>query len=159
MRYFIRSCKYVVYFALLFTVMVGVVWLLSPEKAQGLPVTALFKEGSLKNILILFIAVSAIYPSLSFVRRTIHLEDGFPRRRNTIVEVFDNAGMDIESETGSEIRFRMRSRGMRFSRMWEDRITVRIEGNTLLLDGYRRDLDRIVRAINYTLKAEDHSPR
>ena len=153
MKYFIRACKYVVYFAVLFCVLTFIIWLLSPEKANGVPITSLFKAGSLKHIVILFAAISALYPFISFKKRNVYVEDGFEAKRNTIMELFDDFGMEVESESGSRICFRMKSRGMRFSRMWEDRITMDILGNTLALEGYRRDLDRIVRALNYRLAA------
>lgn len=147
MKYFIRSCKYVVYFALLFCVMVGLIWLLSPEKTQGLPVTALFKEGSLKSILIMFACISAIYPSLSFKKRTVPFEEDRDAFRTRLIEVLDNFGMEIESEEGDTISFRMKSRPMRVSRMWEDRITVRFQEGCIVMDGYRRDVDRVVRIL------------
>lgn len=147
MKYFIRSCKYVVYFALLFCVMVGVIWLLSSEKTQGLPVTALFKEGSLKNILIMFACIAAIYPSLSFKKRTVPFEEDKEAFRTRLIEVMDNFGMEIESEDGDTVSFRMKSRSMRVSRMWEDRITVRFREGSIVMDGYRRDVDRVVRIL------------
>lgn len=151
MRYFIRALKYLVYFTAFFCVMVGIIWILSPEKTQGLPVTALFREGSLKSIVILIVVVAAIYPYLSFVKRRIRIEEEFSACRSRIVEVFESVGMEVESESDNRICFRMTSRGKRFSHMWEDRITLTVFGGTLEFEGYRRDLDRIVRAIKYNL--------
>lgn len=151
MKYFIRACKYVVYFAVLFCILTAIIWLLSPEKANGVPITSLFKAGSLKHIIILFVAISALYPFISFKKRNVHLEDGFETKRDTVMTLFDDFGMEVESESENRICFRMKSRGMRFSRMWEDRITMDIHGNTLEFEGYRRDLDRLIRALNYRL--------
>lgn len=83
------------------------------------------------------------------------MEEGFEARRNAVIRLMEDFGMEIESETPGRICFRMKSRSMRFSRMWEDRITMDIHGNTLAFEGYRRDLDRIVRALNYRLAHAD----
>lgn len=155
MKYFIRACKYVVYFAVLFCILSTIIWLLSPERANGVPITSLFKPGSLKHIIILFVAISALYPFISFKKRNLYVEEGFEARRNAVIRLMEDFGMEIESETPERICFRMKSRSMRFSRMWEDRITMDIHGNTLAFEGYRRDLDRIVRALNYRLAHAD----
>lgn len=154
MKYFIRSCKYLVYFFVLFVIMVTILWFLSPEKSQGLSAVSLFKEGSFPKMLIFFACIAAIYPYFAFVKRKIYLNGTFEESRDAIVEVIRSFGYEIECEGPQAISFRLPKRSMRFSRMWEDRVTINITDNPIIIEGYRRDLDRIVRRINATLQEQ-----
>lgn len=154
MKYLIRACKYLVYFFVLFLVMVTILWLLSPEKSQGLSVTTLFKEGSIPKILAFFACIAALYPKFAFVQRKVYLNGTFEESRDLIVEVFENFGYGIECEGAQAISFRLNKTSMRFSRMWEDRVTINITDNPIIVDGYRKDIDRIVRRINSILQQQ-----
>lgn len=154
MKYLIRACKYLVYFFVLFLVMVTILWLLSPEKSQGLSITALFKEGSIPKILAFFACVSALYPKFAFVKRKIYLNGPFEESRGAIVEVFEAFGYELECEGSQAISFRLAKTSMRVSRMWEDRVTIDITDNPIIVDGYRRDIDRIVRRINSIMQQQ-----
>jgi len=154
MKYVIRAGKYLVYFFVLFLVMVTILWLLSPEKSQGLSITTLFKEGSIPKILIFFACIAAIYPKFAFVQRKIYLNGTFGESRDSIVEVFEGFGYEVECEGPQAISFRLKSKSMRFSRMWEDRVTINVTDNPLVVDGYRRDIDRIVRRINSMMQEQ-----
>ena len=151
MKYIIRSLKYLVYFFALFVVMVAIIWLLSPEKSQGLSVTSLFKEGAMPKLALFFVIVAAIYPALAFIKRKLYLSNSFAEDRNVIFGALENMGYKLESEEPGKTTFRLASATMRFSRMWEDRITIRTEENPVIVEGYRRDLDRVIRAISYAI--------
>ena len=156
MKYFIRSLKYLAYFVCLFVVIVAIIWFLSPEKTQGLPITSLFKAGSGWKLAIFFVAVAAIYPYLSFIRRKVYINGEFSEYKDLVIRTFSEAGLILESEEGTKMTFRMEKASMRFSRMWEDRITLETAENPLVLDGYRRDLDRLVRSLNYAIARKDN---
>ena len=59
MKYLIRALKYLVYFAIIFFLIVGIVFLFSNQKAAGLSLVDLFKEGSLPKIALFFVAWKA----------------------------------------------------------------------------------------------------
>lgn len=157
MKYIIRSFKYLVYFFALFVVMVAIIWLLSPEKSQSLTVASLFKEGSLPKMAVFFAAIAAVYPALAFIRRKLFINGTFAEERETILSVFDAMGYEVEREDSEQISFRLKKRSLRFSRMWEDRIILHTAGSPLVFEGYRKDLDRIVRSISYAISQRDAS--
>lgn len=157
MKYFIRACKYLVYFFILFVVMVGVIYLLSPEKSQGVSVTSLFKEGSLPKLIVFFVCIAAIYPKFAFIKRKLHTNGTFADNREQIMEAFLNMGYELECETPESISFRLKQTSMKVSRMWEDRVTVTISEDPLIIDGYRRDVDRIARHISFLIAQRENS--
>lgn len=152
MKYLIRSCKYLVYFFVLFVVMVAIIWLLSPEKSQGLSVASLFQEGSLPKLIAFFACVAAIYPKFAFVQRKIYLNGSFEESREVIFETFQNFGYEMEKEDEKSVSFRLKQTSMKVSRMWEDRVTINISDNPIIIDGYRRDVDRLSRRITSLLQ-------
>ena len=77
MRYLIRALKYLLYFAIIFVLMVGIIYLFSSQKAAGLSFVDLFKEGSLPKIMLFFVAVAALYPYLSFQKKELYLNGPF----------------------------------------------------------------------------------
>ena len=155
MKYLIRALKYILYFAVMFFLIVGIVWLFSSQKAAGLSFTDLFKEGSLPKIALLFVAIAAIYPKLSFYKREIHLNGDFTK----YAEVFDEVmqAMDYERETQEPgcVTYRKKGAYARLTRMYEDRITFDTTGNPVIAEGYRKDLVRIVSAIGFRLRQEN----
>ena len=157
MKYFIRACKYLLYFFILFVIMVGIIYLLSPEKSQGVSVTQLFKAGSLPKLLIFFACISAIYPKFAFIQRKLYINGTFEENRECITEAFLNMGYELESEGPQAISFRLKQTSMKISRMWEDRVTVNISDNPLIIDGYRRDVDRIARHISFLIAQRENS--
>ena len=102
-----------------------------------------------------FVAVAAIYPFLSFITRKIQLKSPFADYRSIVVEVFRSLGYIIEDENDKMISFRMERSADRLTRFFEDRITVSKTDSPMILKGYRRDLDRIVRNINYKIAEQE----
>jgi len=157
MKYFIRACKYLVYFFVLFFIMVGIIWLLSPEKTHGASFTSLFQPGSLPKLIAFFTIIAALYPKFAFVQRKLHLNGPYSEYRDCIMEAFLKMGYEVENEGPETISFRLTQTSMKVSRMWEDRVTVTINDNPLILDGYRRDVDRIASRISYLITQKDNS--
>ena len=87
MRYLIRSLKYLVYFAVIFFLIVGIVYLFSAQKMAGLSFVDLFKEGSLPMIALFFVVVAALYPKLSFYKKELYLDGDFTKYATMVDEV------------------------------------------------------------------------
>lgn len=155
MKYLIRSVKYLVYFVIIFVIMVGIIFLLTLRKQPDLTVDQLFKENSTLPIAIFFVCIAAIYPLVGFVKRKLYLNGTFAKYRDTCVTVMNNSGYVLEQETPEIVSFRFSSGVKKLSRMWEDRITFNISDNPVEVEGYRKDVDRLLRTINYRIREED----
>ena len=154
MRYLIRALKYLVYFAVIFFLIVGIVFLFSSQKAAGLSFVDLFKEGSLPKIALFFVAVSALYPKLSFYRKELYLNGDFTKYAEMVDDVMQKLDYVREKKEDGCVTYIKKSAYARLTRMYEDRVTFETTGNPIQVEGYRKDLLRILSMINCRLRQE-----
>jgi hypothetical protein len=154
MRYLIRALKYLLYFAIIFFLIVAIVYLFSSQKAAGLSFVDLFKEGSLPKIAIFFVIVSAIYPKLSFYKKELYLNGDFTKYAEMVDSVMKTLDYVPETKEAGVVTYIKKSAYARLTRMYEDRVTFEIGENPVKVEGYRKDLLRILSAINYHVRQE-----
>ena len=154
MRYFVRSLKYLVYFAVIFFLIVGIVYLFSSQKLAGVSFAGLFKEGSLPKIALFFVAVAAIYPKLSFYKKDVYLNDDFTKYAEMVDEVMKQLDYEPEKREDGIRTYIKNSPYARLTRMYEDRVTFETDSNPIRVEGYRKDLLRIISLINYRVRQE-----
>ena len=155
MRYLIRALKYLVYFAIIFFLIVGIVILFLGQKSTGVSFVDLFKEGSLPKIALFFVAVSAIYPKLSFYKKEIYLNGDFTKYAGMIDEVMKSLDYVPETKEAGCVTYIKNGVYARLTRMFEDRVTFETDGNPIHVEGYRKDLLRILSAINFRVRQEN----
>lgn len=150
MKYLIRSIKYFIWFSVIFFIILCILVLTTDgmtfSKAFA-PEVGLFKEGSFYKILAFFIAVAAIYPAMSFVKKEVFVDGSFKENETTIMRVFKSFEYEVESEDSEKINFRKAKAFTRFMRLYEDRISITKDDNPLILTGYRKDILRVASAI------------
>jgi hypothetical protein len=154
MRYLIRALKYLLYFAIIFFLMVGIIYLFSSQKAAGLSFVDLFKEGSLPKIALFFVLVSAIYPYLSFQKKELYLNGPFINYAEMVDEVMQSLDYVKEGAEADSVRYVKRSGYARLTRMYEDQITFHTADNPVIVEGYRKDLLRILSLLNHRIRQE-----
>lgn len=156
MRYFIRAVKQFIYTAVVFIVVIGLLYALKIVNAPDIP--SLFRNGyrSLLDIALFLAAISAIYPKFGYMSRNVivkkEIEDD---AENIINTVFESFGYIKTESTEKGYVFRPKSAIARFLGMFEDRITVTHIRNGISLEGRRRDLARILSRIEYRLGGGD----
>ncbi len=152
MQYFIRSVKYFFSFAILFSLII-VILVLTTEGATFAtvfaPEGAMFKAGSFPKILLLFLAVAAIYPALSYVKKEALITGTYEENKEKILSVFENYGYEIVSEDDQTVTIRIKNKMTRFMRMYEDKVIITKGESPLILNGYRRDIEKLARGIQY----------
>ena len=154
MRYLIRALKYLLYFAIIFILMVGIIYLFSSQKAAGLSFVDLFKEGSLPKIMLFFVAVAALYPYLSFQKKELYLNGPFTNYAEMVDEVMQSLDYVPETKEPGCVTYVKRSAYARLTRMYEDRVTFFTADNPVIVEGYRKDLLRILSLINHRVRQE-----
>lgn len=162
MKYLLRSIKYFLFFSLLFFIFTAIMVLFTDgttfENVFRLKGSILFpSDYAMLKILALFLAVAAIYPSLAFVKKEAFIGGTFDENKNKIIGVFDNAGYMLENEDDEVLSFRIKNGFNRFSRLYEDRITITKDENPLILTGYRKDIFRLASAIEYATRREEET--
>lgn len=155
MKYLIRSLKYLLYFLVIFFIIVGLLFLWQYTKNTDITFSGLFREGSLPKLVIFFLLVAAIYPALGFVKRKFHLNGDYAKYAGTIENTLKDAGYEIGSKDDEKVVFRHRKAITRLTRMYEDAIVFDLRQDPIVVDGLRKDVDRILRAISYRISREE----
>ena len=142
MKYIVRAVKYFFYFTILSSAIITALVLIGAVEND---INAIFEEGydSVWKIAIFFAAISAVYPKVGFINRSVAVNREWNLIRDEAIEFFKERRYELESEPPEQITFRLKGTTGRLSKMFEDRITV-----TKVLEGYefeglRKDVLRI----------------
>lgn len=146
MRYFIRAAKYFVQLLVILTLIIAA---LMVAKIVETDISKLFVNGydSLWQIALLMAAFAAMYPRLGYARREAVLPGADDEVYPVLDRVMTAQGYVRESRSDGRLCYRKSSFGARLSRLWEDRITVDRIATGFGLEGYNRDVVRLVNAL------------
>ena len=153
MRYFIRAVKYFIYFILLFVVIMAV--LVLTGAAEG-DISTMFRGGysALWKIAVIFAVISAIYPSVGFIRKEAMIPGSWEEDKNIIKEFMGGRGYVLETEDTGTMSFR--KTGMsRFTRMYEDRVTLSAKIGGVEIEGMRKDVLRLAMGLESRFRREE----
>lgn len=148
-QYATRAVKYAIYLAVVFVLIVAIFSLTS---SNGFDYKNLFRPGTGYQLITFFVVISLIYPLFGYAKRKVYLNNGFENDREKIMEIFKNSKYSIASETPDFIVFKHNSPFLRLVRMYEDKITVSKTDNPITLEGLRKDVYRIARAIEWQVR-------
>lgn len=158
MKYILRSVKYFIMFVATLSLFILIFAAVSSDITVAEAFSKdgkMFVEGSFPKILALFIAFAAIYPAMAFVKKEAVLGCPFEEGKNKIIGAFDNSGYYLEKEDDQTMTFKLKSGFSRFMRMYEDAVTVTKGDNPIILNGYRKDIFRLAKAIEYATRSEE----
>ena len=118
-----------------------------------LDIETMFRDGytSLWEILAIMVAISAVYPKLSYTRSIPGIKGNLSANRVQITTLMQEFGYEVEHESVSKMTFRLKSRGARLARKYEDRVTFEQDGEVLYVEGLKKDLVRIISRMEYRL--------
>ena len=153
MKYFVRAVKYFFYFSIMFVIIVSILVLIGAAEGD---ISTMFAGGTsaLWKIAALFAAVSAIYPSVGFIRK----ESSFPGEWNSvkgdIIRHMESRSYVAEEENGTSLVFRKKGFMSKLSRMFEDRITISPCFGGAVIEGMRKDAIRISAGLEHVLNRD-----
>lgn len=152
MKYFIRAVKSLLYFVVVFAVIVSILYLVI-ERPKGIALTDMFQEGSLPKLVLFFVAFGAVYPAVSFFKRKLYANGDYAKYRPTILAAMEELGYEVEKESPAVVTFRQSKPLQRLFRLFcEDRITINVGDNPFVVEGYRKDVMRVVSLLSYRLR-------
>ena len=154
MQYCIRALKYLVYFGLLLTLMLVIVFYTSPTR-QIANFWDLIPPSNRLFMALFLGGVALIYPMFGFATRKVYLNNSFALDREALIEVLTRAKYKIEKEENNRISFRHTSPAIKLFRMYEDRIVLDYSDNPIQLDGLRRDVYRFARNMEYIIRQKN----
>ena len=153
MKYLIRSVKYLLFILILFSLMIAIMMLTSP--GENVTIEGLFVPGALPKIALFFVVIAAVYPMFGYVKKEAYLNKGYEQAKDKIENVFENIGYQVVSEDSEKVVYRSKKPLVRLMRVYEDHITVNKSNDTIILEGGRKDVYRIARAIEYAVNKEE----
>ncbi|PKP37040.1 MAG: hypothetical protein CVT97_07145 [Bacteroidetes bacterium HGW-Bacteroidetes-14] len=148
-QYITRVVKYMIYLAIVFFIIIGIFALTTQS---GFKFENLFRPGTGGQMIVFFVVISLIYPFFGFVKKKVYLNKGFADDREKILEIFVHSRYILIGETSTSLTFRHTSAVVRLMRMYEDDITVDFTDNPITLEGQRKDVYRIARAIEWQIR-------
>ncbi len=159
MRYIIRSIKYLLWLIVLCSLLIIVLVLTTkniPLSKVFDPEVGLFiQEGAAWKMIAFFFAIAAIYPAISFVKKEAFINGTFESNKEKIEKVLDDLGYVLVSENEESITYRIAKPFTRFMRMYEDKVTITKGDSPLIINGFRKDIYRIARGIEYATRGEE----
>lgn len=157
LRYLFRVLKSLIWFLILFAIMVAIIVLIVPEYTFGMVFKegGMFVPGSEIRIVLLFLAISAIYPAVKYVKKEAIIKGTFEENRDKIFETFQKLGYVFVSEDDNTATFRLAKKSLRFMRMYEDKITITKGESPLILKGDRKEIIRLGESIMYAVNTTD----
>lgn len=144
MRYLIRAAKYLLAFCVLY---LGVVWISiatnsAMEGSVWDYVAATFATQRGKMLMLAVVVLSAIYPRMGFMSRRVKwdMENNYDR----LLEIFAAAGFSLKQKQDGKLIFRANNIFDKLIMLFEDEITVTVEGDEIVVEGIRRGVARVI---------------
>lgn len=154
MRYFIRSVKYFLYFTVLFVIIMAL--LIFAGATEGGDINTMFRGGykALWQIALLFAVIAAVYPSVGFIRKDAIIKGSWEETKDEVTALMEQRGYIKAAEDTGTMTFR-KTGVSRFTRMYEDSITLTAKIGGVEVEGLRKDVVRIVSALEYRFRNMD----
>ena len=146
MRYVIRAAKYFVQLLVILSLIIAI---LMVAKIVDTDISQIFVNGydSLWQIALLMLAFAAMFPRLGYARREAVVGGSDEEVYPVLERVMTAHGYSREMRTDGKVCYRKVAFGDRLTRLWEDRITVDRVATGFGLEGYNRDVVRLVNAL------------
>ena len=147
MLYVIRFFKYLIYYCVIALFLLAVVFLTSDLSFWELTP----KENYWK--IALFLSVfAAVYPLIGFVSRKVYLNRPFSNDKDALIEPLLRANYQIVCSEEQKITLRPKSAVTRFTRLYEDKITIDFSDNPIVVSGLRKEVYRFARSMEYVVQ-------
>jgi len=150
-KYLIRVVKYIIFYAILIFLMLVVVYFTSSN--QEITFWELIRPGEQTNLIILIVAFSVVYPFIGFTKQKIYTNRPFDRDKDAVIRIITESGFIPASDTDGKVVFKAKRISMRIFRVFEDKITLDYTDNPLVMEGMRRDVQRIARHMEHYFRS------
>ena len=137
----VRAVKYLIWLALLFTLVFALMISTGTSRVgAGEALHELF--GSSRGMLMIatIVVLALLYPRFCFTRRSVRADLKADRER--ILQTLHTSGYSLVAESEGTMIFRASSPLKRALLLWEDRIAVTADGESITLDGIRKEVVR-----------------
>ena len=150
-KYLLRVVKYIIFYAILIFLMLVVVYFTSSN--QDITFWELIRPGQQTNLIILLVAFSVVYPFIGFTKQKIYTNRPFDEDKDAVIRIFTESGFMPASDNHGKLVFKAKRISMRVFRVFEDKITLDYTDNPLVMEGMRRDVQRIARHMEHHFRS------
>lgn len=153
MKYLTRALKYFIKFSILCALIITALVMIGAVEGD---INTIFEDGiqSIGKILVFFAAVSAIYPTVGFMKRRLDINKDWSEVRPAVVEYMQERQYEVENVNDEVITFRIKGFSSKFAKMFEDRITLTKTAEGYTMEGLRKDVIRFAMGIENRLFTE-----
>ncbi len=146
MKYLVRSLKYFVQLAVILALVIAI--LVVARVVPG-DISQIFRNGydSLWQIAIIMAVFAAVYPRFGYASREAVLPGSDEEVKPLLDKVMSAHGYKQEERSDGKLSYRKASAGDRLLRLWEDRISVDRFVSGYTLEGYNKDVVRLINAL------------
>ena len=155
-RYLLRVVKYIIFYAVIIFLMLVVVYFTS--STRDITFWELIRPGQQTNLIILIVAFSVVYPFIGFTKQKIYTNRPLDQDKDAVIRIFTESGFLPASDDDGKLVFKAKRMSMRIFRVFEDKITLDYTDNPLVMEGMRRDVQRIARHLEHYFRSEKHTP-
>ncbi|HPV88103.1 MAG TPA: hypothetical protein PKU85_02690 [Bacteroidales bacterium] len=145
--YLRRVFKYIIFYTVLIVAMLAIVYYTSDH--PDITFMELIRPGQQKNLIILIIAFSALYPFIGFSKKEIHTNRPMAEDKDSVIRIVGESGFILTSDENGKMIFKAKRIAMRIFRVFEDKITIDYNDNPVIIEGMRRDMQRIARHLEF----------
>lgn len=151
MKYLVRSIKYFLKMAVIFSIVVLILVRLNLVEGDF---STIFVNGydSYWQIALVLLVFAAIYPKMGYSTRQARLFGSDEEIKRGVLEVMDTLGYRLASESGDEMKFTKRSPLERATRAWEDTLTFKRNIGGYEIEGATKDTLRIISSLEYKFR-------
>jgi hypothetical protein len=114
----------------------------------------LLMASNLRMLVIFLLVFGLVHPLFGYIKQRVYVNHPLDDDKQDIIRRFANANFILESDDNKKMVFRHQSPIVRFMRLYEDRIEVDYSANPVIIDGLRRDADRLARAVQEIVQHE-----
>ena len=104
---------------------------------------SLLGTSRIRIFLIIAGAYALIYPFLVFGKKERYLNGSFEKNRTGLLKAFEEQNYVLAKESETKLEFRKKSGFSKFMLFGQDKIEVDISGNPIIIDGLRKELQRL----------------
>ena len=120
-------------------------------------ISDMFQPGSLPKLVIFFVVFGIVYPFTAFFKRNLYSNKDYAAHKDLIAGAMEDLGYEVEKEDADTVTFRKKTFWQRLSRVFfEDRITMSVGENPIVVEGYRKDVMRVISALSYKIRKEEN---
>ncbi|HHV03957.1 MAG: hypothetical protein WCQ69_02455 [Bacteroidales bacterium] len=141
--YLRRVLKYIIFYTILIMAMLAIVYFTSDHPSTTF--WELIQPEQQKNLIILIVAFSVVYPFIGFSKKEIYTNRPMAEDKETVICIVGESGFILVSDQDGKMVFKAKRITMRIFRVFEDKITIKYNDNPLIIEGMRRDMQRIAR--------------